>query len=516
MMKINSIIKKQRIDNVLNSSKELPYEEKMSRIYDFLREEENERKAEHDDIGAFIETKKELPSKQRAFELINFYYNKYAKNFGDNEYIVFLISRGVEFRHYQSSISSVWRQISIDKIKEVSFSSTNLQTGEYIEVEVNENIDLESIEVEKSDTFHVPDFWFGDRNERQTIDATMIRVAQWCNISGFDPYWRRLFHETDIATVFQTEDRYMQLQWLYSMCRSEKAINLMQSKLQLSLDILALGDYKIGLPWRFNSYHHKTGDRIPSTSTFIAASLIFCIIRLGQKEKYKELLASAKEFVLRAQGEKGGWKACSFYKKPSIETTALCIHALALLNYDECLYAIKEGANWLIGEQDPWGLWFEDSNYFVSSPFLTVLVLDSLEISDGNTKSLTFDFDFQIQQLAVGKPAVHIENQYVFHQPQIGVVGTRAIAKENSFRQLISADNRLNSLISELEVLIQRTKEKAQEPEEFIALSEVAKAYKAASIGNLDAAKELLIASGESTVGLAKELKLDNILKLLE
>lgn len=508
----------------------LTHEELLEDIKKVFEEEEKKKQAERNDLKTFSEIIANESPKQKAYKFLEYFYNNYSTSFGEDEFLVLLISRGGNFKDFQGKQFDLWKNKSIELINRAGYSFSNSETGENKVVRYIEEKNLFEQDVAKTPHFEIPDFWAGRRNEVNTIDATMLRVAQWCKLSGFDGYWKRLVNDIELNVPFDLSDRMQRIQWMFSICRCEYAIDLMFSKLSLLIEILIIPDEQnINNVWEYLYFDPKNWEKEVRNSAFITSGLLFILIRLGKRNQYSHLIQEAKEFLIKAQTQEGGWKRFSNDESISIETTAMCIHALSLVDYESLSYVIKKGVECLYTRQDIWGLWFEENDFYVSSEYLTVLVLDAIEIEEGNFHCLTFEFAKSkeelnsINQKEINKQSIiyninHVGDKYNIESSQVGAIGHEAKAVSNSFQQInqTAPDNfDFEVLTLELEKLKKALKEKAEQPEEFLSVSNVASAENASREKNYGKAIEYLKSGGKWVFETAKEIGVNVVAELI-
>jgi len=521
---------KNDIKQFFDERKNLSHEELLEDIKKVFEEEERKKQNERNDLKEFAESLGDVSAKERAYKFLEYYYNKYSTYFGEDEFLVFLLSRGANFKEFQGKQYELWKNKSIELIKEAGFSTFNLETKEEKVVRYIDRKNLFEQDVSKTPHHEIPNFWSGRRNEVNTIDATMLRVVQWCKLSGFDGYWKRLVQDVELNVPFDIQDKFQRIQWMYSMCRCEYAIELMYNKLSLLIEILTIhDDHELNHVWEFLFYHPQTWEREVRSSPFISAGLIFIIMRLGKKEQYLQFVREAKEYLIKSQTQEGGWRRFSNDEEISIETTALCIHTLALVDIENLSHIIKKGAECLYNRQDVWGLWFESKEYFVSSEYLTVFVLDAIEISEGNLQNLTFQFTYTSEGLSNGSqknipnsPIIynvqHMGDKYNIESSQVGAVGREAKAESNTFQQVnhsIPENFDFEILSTELEKLKKALKDKAEQPEEFTALSNIASAEKASKEKNYGKVVEYLKTGGKWVLETAKDIGVNVVAEII-
>lgn len=522
--------RKNDIKQFFKERENLTHEELLEEVKKFFEEEEKKKQAERDDLKTFSEIIANETPKQKAYKFIEYFYNKYSTSFGEDEFLILLIARGNSFKDFQGRQYELWKNKSIESINKAGYSFSNLKTGENKVVRYIEEKNLFEKDVAKTPYFEIPNFWVGRRNEVNTIDATMLRVAQWCKLSGFDGYWKRLFHDIELNVPFDISDRMQRIQWMFSVCRCEYAIDLMFSKLSLLIEILIILDEEnVNNIWEYLHFDPKNLEKEVRNSAFITSGLLFILIRLGKRNQYSSLIYEAKEFLIKTQTQEGGWKRFSNDESISIETTAMCIHALSLVDYESLTYVIKKGVECLYTKQDVWGLWFEENDFFVSSEYLTVLVLDAIELEEGNFQSLTFEFAKskeelnEINQKEITNQLIiynvnHMGDKYNIESSQVGAVGHEAKAVSNSFQHInqTAPDNfDFEVLTLELEKLKKILKEKAEQPEEFVSVSNVASAEKASKEKNYGKAVEFLKSGGKWVLDTAKDIGVNVVAELI-
>jgi hypothetical protein len=523
-----SVNNKNEIKQFFEERKNLNHEELFEDIKKAFEDEERKKQDERNDLKEFAESLGTVNAKERAYKFIKYYYNKYSTYFGEDEFLVLLISRGLSFKEFQGKQHEVWKNKSVELNKKTGFSTFNSETKEKKVVRYIDNKNLFEQDVSKTPHYEIPNFWSGRRNEFNTIDATMLRVVQWCKLSGFEGYWKRLIQDVEINVPFDIQDKFQRIQWMYSMCRCEYAIELMYNKLSLLIEILIIHeDHRLNHVWEFIYYHPQTLQWEVRNSPFIAAGLMFIVIRLGKKEQYLQFVQEAKEYLIKSQTQEGGWRRFSNDENNSIETTALCIHSLALLDLENLSYIIQKGVECLYNSQDVWGLWFEDKGNFVSSEYLTALVLDAIEISEGNLQTLTFQFTYTTEGLSKGNHisnsqkiyyVQHMGDKYHIEGSQVGAVGREAMAESNTFQQInhsIPKNFDFELLSSELEKLKNALKDKAEQPEEFTILSNIASAEKASREKNYGKVVEYLKIGGKWVFDTAKDIGVSVVAEII-
>lgn len=118
-----------------------------------------------------------------------------------------------------------------------------------------------------------------------------------------------------------------------------------------------------------------------------ASAIVFANRRLRPQECSEDLVQQAAQTILNAQDEAGAWRCWADSKLPSVEPTAMCVHALALARPRGWERAVAKSAEWLWGRQERSGCWIDRTS--PDPVYLSVLVLDALDMAAGKEK-LTF------------------------------------------------------------------------------------------------------------------------------
>ncbi len=227
-------------------------------------------------------------------------------------------------------------------------------------------------------------FW---HNHWPHIDSVMLRAVHWCEIGGFENWWKRLAqHETELVLqggVDPTPGGYR----LANMVRADYARELMPRALERMLEAIELPT-DAGEPWQY-FYGFPTPKkwcgRIYSEFGHASNLAFASAVLRGQST---DLAQRACEALLKAQHSQGWWPKSENEEKPSIDTTARAIHALSLNRARGWQQAAERASRWLLDAQDEEAYWFERG--MPDATFLTVLVLDALSLgSESDTVTFT-------------------------------------------------------------------------------------------------------------------------------
>ncbi|QEM18897.1 hypothetical protein J3L21_04085 [Mucilaginibacter rubeus] len=477
-----------------------------------LQEQQDKETSRQEDLSRFAAKLDNADPVQNAYALIHYYYEQHNRYYGDYEFLILLASRGFDVSVYQMSVFKDWKVAAADEIEKQSWSSHyNANTGEQKVVKTN----LEEI-------WPFPEFWRSGRNEANSIDATMLRMVDHFKINGFDGYWNEMKQDVELSVAGNSEGQHAMAQYLFNMCRSETGIGLLQERMAIIIEIMIKGKpHNIKHFWEYQDlnkdgrYHYKC--------PYIAAGLLFSILKLGLREKYGDVVGACEKYLLSAQSANGGWKAVSLHETESVDATAVCTHALALMDRAKNQQSLTLAGEYLLSKQDSWWLWHEDINPYVSYPYLSVLVLDALELARGNDSKLTFKLA-PLQQGIQNSENIKkiIINQmgdnYNFNGGQFGAVGHEAKAENNTFNQAnyqLPANLNYEQLAAELDQLKTAMKGKADTPEEYLALAEVANARQAASEQDGNKVVQKLLGAGKWALDTAKDIGVGVVVELL-
>ena len=213
-------------------------------------------------------------------------------------------------------------------------------------------------------------FWSGAEGQQNTIDATMLRTMDWLGIAGFEHWWERLARQTHDEVLGDCFARAARSVWLFAMCRSDYAVQNMRASLTRALDSLTLDSD--GLPWQ-HIFRAGTSITISENIRYVSA-IVFAEYRLQQTSG----LMGKAIATLQNANENGFWPIWTHASEPSIETTAMAMHAMAMTQPRGWEGALAEASNWLADSSNAEGYWTEPGTDPV---YLTVLVMDALSLA---------------------------------------------------------------------------------------------------------------------------------------
>ncbi len=336
----------------------------------------------------FVETQQPKQPREKAVEWFKYYASE-CETYGDQEVLVFLRSRGWPCTKEIKNLVSFWEREAKHEIEKCVKGSeiSYLDTGK---IERRKGIPLEKAsDIASVNTYILPNFWGYHDDQEFSINATMLRTVEWCNIRGFDAWWHRLARTTIEEVIQGGVDPLPASYWLFSMCRSNFAISLMRKALERVLEAIELPLFDNRNPFRAYRQWTSNGE---SRSAFIdhiphAASVVFSHNRLRGTPIKEKICSLAESLILESQDEDGSWRCWRDSKTPDMFSTTFCIHALWLARPCGWKKAIKRGAKWLWSKQHESGCWVEPG--MPDPAYLSVLVMDAINMAEGN-KELTF------------------------------------------------------------------------------------------------------------------------------
>jgi len=308
-------------------------------------------------------------------------------DYGDQEALVYLLSRGRDCSHLIERLVVKWKQDA-----EATFRR-------FAEGHVIEDLDdpgktrrfgqktlQEAGDVLRWSSISLPNFWSAGASEREeaTIDATMLRTLDWAGAGGFKIWvdrWAKevtegIAHEgTGLVTVGAD--------WVFALCRCDLAVTLLGRALEMAVWAMQVGTYDPSQPWRI--LWRPGDDRKYRDNVGIASAIAFAGARVAGDSLNATLIGDAVEFIQSTLPHGGGWAYWTDEAERSIEATAMAIHALALVRPRGWQHDVKAAAEWLWSQQQPFGEW-SDLAAAGGDTYLTVLVLDAIELAKGGTQ----------------------------------------------------------------------------------------------------------------------------------
>lgn len=233
-------------------------------------------------------------------------------------------------------------------------------------------------------------FWSEPGSGQFFLDATILRTAEICGIGGFESCWQKLAGEIQRGFVeYGGWDTVTDAYYVFAMSRSDLALRLMRDGLAHCLHGIRLTGSNSDVPWLVSRLEDDDSTTV-GEDVGLAASVLFASCRVQPEAVEASWISSAAEFLMAKQTSEGGWPDCRADGESRIEVTAMAIHGLAMARAQGWERSARIAAHWLWQQQDDDGSWWEDT--YDSEAYLTVLVLDAIELAGGGTR-VTFRMD---------------------------------------------------------------------------------------------------------------------------
>jgi hypothetical protein len=304
------------------------------------------------------------------------YFAENCGQYGEEEAIVYCKSRQIDCRYDLDSLLLRWSDDANAEIERARTLTDTLADAQ-----------LKEFRIDGTDSsWALNDFWTPSRVQQTTLEATMLRTVEWCDIREFDQWWLRAGRATEESALTSGIDTLFGGRWLFDTCRSRLAMNLMPSACERTLKLLESVHGGSRPHWYVR--HHLT-DREAIHLGHIAC-LLFAHARLRHKCSASALIEEAVSTLLANQRPDGSWAVYDVGTSPSVHATAMAMTALRLVSPGAAEGAIQRARDWLLASQLIEGYWRDPA---VDPFYLTVLVMDALEAQgdDPGGHVVTFD-----------------------------------------------------------------------------------------------------------------------------
>lgn len=334
----------------------------------------------------FVQSVQHFPPLERAKAWLKYIVDHEYSCYGDQEAIVYLVSRGYDCTGIIKDLVATWKRDEEHSIEACMQERRvwHSDTGQLGEVAREGLTYEEASDILNVSLYRLSDFWSCSDSQELSITATMLRTVQWCDIGGFDEWWLRVAKLEYEMAVQGGIDPLPATFYLFDMCRSDCAIELMPKALNRILEALELADHGQTCPWRRWRW---TDPPKPTDHFCYAASIVFANERIRLLHSNAVLVDQASEALLKHQDPEGYWRCWADDEQPATQTTAMAVHALAMRRPRGWELAVSAARDWLWSVQDSSGCWIDLG--CPDSVYLTVLVLDALELAAGGT-NITF------------------------------------------------------------------------------------------------------------------------------
>ena len=229
----------------------------------------------------------------------------------------------------------------------------------------------------------VINFWNYFETDDMSRDATMLRLVEWCEIGGFERWWHRFAEDLRRAVLRGDFMNGFEGILLFALCRCDSALESMSATLSRLLEVSQLSR---GFAEPF--WYYPAPDDFPNKVQYFqhAANVLFAGHRLCKSGIDHETRDEALSMLIREQKSSGAWEAYTGNGE-DVESTAAVVHALALWKPTGWRLAATRAAEWLWLQQAESGEW--RTTHSARDVYLTVLVLDAIDLANGETR-LTF------------------------------------------------------------------------------------------------------------------------------
>lgn len=208
----------------------------------------------------------------------------------------------------------------------------------------------------------------------------VIRVAEHCHVPDIEQWWEKWFDRFDQRVDRRSMDKIKAALILFDLCRSKHAVKI------LADDHTKLWNHTNSF---FNELYFDPTDQREGSSPIVIAATLFAAQMTACQFVSAEMLEESLKMLLQQQSRDGGWAHSQRMRnKLSVLSTAVAIHALAALKPSGWHEIAKRAVAWLKKVQNGYGFWSDI--HFRNHVYLTVLVLDAINMAEDRVDELTF------------------------------------------------------------------------------------------------------------------------------
>jgi hypothetical protein len=176
----------------------------------------------------------------------------------------------------------------------------------------------------------------------------------------------------------------------------------MSATLNRSLDTITIPRIKAPLPWQDQVPTRGRARAVLSDHIPCASAIVFAEHRLHRTTG----LGDEAIATIQRHYENGSWPVWTRESAPSIEATAMAMHALALVRPRGWEHMMAGASSWLLHVQHGDGYWVEAGT--PDPIFLTVLVMDALNLASRPPGPLTFEYSLAANNAEAGPPRFRV------------------------------------------------------------------------------------------------------------
>jgi hypothetical protein len=339
---------------------------------------DDQRMAEWQSYRKFLDSIRLLPAIDRAEAWLR-YMADAMQDFGDAEALIYLRSRGEPLEHVIEYLIDGWRARARERVveaeTEINYVSVDAKQPE--PPAARRKLDRVNIE---TDPF-LRNFWDAYDHGGWHIEATMLRVDEWCSVAGFDQWWKRLARQDFENIALGGFNALPGVLYLFSQARSPLCRAVLKRSLDRMLEAAEISTVPGHDPWQ-----HFRPFKQPRTETSVAhlASVAFAQVMLRGPDADRAMLKHAIDSLVLLQKGDGSWGDWEEDDKGSVVATAMAIHALSVSGIAGTQRVMNQAAAFLLESQSDEGPWQQKG---VDPTFLTVLALDALELARGGDRT---------------------------------------------------------------------------------------------------------------------------------
>lgn len=280
--------------------------------------------------------------------------------YDDLEAAIYLVSRGTAPSDLATRIERFWSE---DAKRQLEQAANNKRISS-----------SDPRHIESAPTWKLPDFWRSailDVTD-DIIDLMMVRTAEWFEIGGFVPWFRRYARTAlEDSANFEPSDLTW---WLFQVARSWEAMDILRPAVETRLALVAARiDDKTAWNGDFQDDNHSIARLL-----FAERRMRKCGIRSAKSLPLDQMSA----LLLARQSQSGYWAATTTDLAPDIAATADAIHALTAYQPTEFNRSVRRAADWLLTQQDDDGAWGKGA----LRSYDTTHVLDAIALGHGDDR----------------------------------------------------------------------------------------------------------------------------------
>jgi hypothetical protein len=236
-------------------------------------------------------------------------------------------------------------------------------------------------------------------NSRSFANPSDLRAAEMCDEPGIeracDAYFQGLCGSLEAkGTLISAASS------LFDFCRVKHIAERLGTHLT---------NHDIAYMVYLSKVFHEAVDQEEGWSPIIAASAIFAVQATQHTEVPTETLENKLKDLMTWQSCDGGWPYSEKTSNVlSVYSTAIAIHALAVLKPSGWKQPAKDAADWLKAQWTDLGVW-KDRHTEKRDTYLTVLALDAINLADGSNE-VTFQHN--------NSPVRYLNIEHLLHRKE--------------------------------------------------------------------------------------------------